>query len=247
MIALALALAATTCTAEIRSGMDAAAYAAAQAEQRAAGKRLEADAVADVDGTPVFTALWSNAGPATRVLRSGLGQDAFYYESAMQTAQEYRMVDLTVGLVAGSAYYTGIFEAGRDVQQAVYYWISEREAAEKVAAADQQVQAIAPFIVAGHLYFAVLVNVGKGLKSHAAVGLDSTKFAQLDGQMTTQGLILARKIAYAKGGKTRFAAVWRDPAAIGDCAARLSRIDLSSHDRMTPDARAQRIAETPHP
>lgn len=234
MIALALALAAAPCTADIRSGMDATTYAAVQADQRATGKRLEADAVIDAGGAPSFTALWSNAGPPTRVSHGALGQDAFYYASMEQTTQDYRMVDLTVGIVAGSAWYSAIWDKGRTVQQSVHYWISESEVAAKIKAPDQQVQAIAPFTVAGHLYFAALVDVGKGLASHAAVGLDATAFAAMDAKMGGTGLILARKNAYRHAGKTRFTAVWRDPAAIGACAARLLPIDLSSHDRMTP-------------
>ncbi|MGY4399062.1 hypothetical protein ACVWZA_004275 [Sphingomonas sp. UYAg733] len=213
------------CRSAVVTGMDVDAYARQQALHASAGLRLEREAIADKDGAPSFSALWGSTGDPTRLTHGALGHEAFYFASLEMTGRDYRMTDLTVGVVGGAAWYGVLWDKGRNVQQSISYWISEAELRKIVARSGQRVVAIAPFQLGKIQYFAVLVDVGPALRTTAAVGLTTQKLATETERMRRNGFILRRAPPYGRGKALRYAAVWQRADQLTPCSRQLASVE----------------------
>ena len=182
-----LPTAAVACDIRSEIGMDQLSYDRAQRAQEGAGYRLTRERIDDDAGRPRFAALWVRNGRPFRVSSGAHGVDAFYIASLKMTVQDYRLVDLIVGVVSGSPYFSALWEKDQPLRQTVDYWLTQTELRRKIAQPKQRVLAIAPYRIGKFRYFAALFDVADGAVSSASIGLNAPVIARRDRQWRSRG------------------------------------------------------------
>ena len=228
MIAVLLAQAALAqtapCDTRTLSDMDQAEYDRARVEQESAGYRLARETVDDDAGRPRFAALWVRDGKPPQASRGAHGVDGFYFASLEMTGKDHRLTDLTVGVVAGSPYFSALWAKNRSVQQTVDYWLTERELRRKLAMPKHRVLAISPYRIGNITYFAALFDVADGLRSSAVIDLTASALDRRDAEWQRRGYVLSR-VARHPGRPGRFTAVWQSAEGLSACERETGRLD----------------------
>jgi CubicO group peptidase (beta-lactamase class C family) len=181
------------------------------------GYRLTYVSGYEVNGTPLFAAIWEqSAGPAW-IARHAMSAAEYQQEFDRQVAAGYRLVLVNGYAVGGVDRYVAIWE-----QSAGPAWIARHgmTAAEYQQEFDRQVAAgyrlvhVSGYEVAGQATYAAIWEQSAGPAWLARHGMTAAEYQQAFDEELAAGYRLLHVSGYTVSGSTQYAAIWEQSPSL---------------------------------